>query len=130
MSGRVAPLLLAGLLAGCTAGGSGIAASCVGPSMTLTPTAAAVGEDVTVAVEWLREGCNDYSGADEERPLTDVPVTFVQDGARVPLGTVGGTGERYAGRLTAPVPQQAVPGAAAVVLGEGEAVTADLVVLP
>ena len=83
---------------------------------------------MTVRVEWLHEGCDDHSGADEERPLTDVPVAFVQGGTEVRLGTVSGTGERYAGTLTAVVPPGGVPGAAVVTVGEGS--TAALTVLP
>ena len=126
-AGVVPALLLAALLAGCGRG-PGAAASCVGPQLTLTPARAAVGEDVTVSVEWLREGCNDYSGADEERPLTDVPVVFVQGGTRVLLGTVSGSGDRHAGSLTAPVPGWAGPGTAAVRLEHGGTPSVDLTV--
>jgi hypothetical protein len=126
-TGGTSALLLAALLAGC-GGGGGAAASCVGPTVTLTPARAAVGEDVTVRVEWLREGCNDHTGADEERPLTDVPVTFVQGDTRVPLGTVSGAGDHHAGTLTAPLPE-AAPGAASIELGV-PAEPAELTVLP
>jgi len=115
------------LLAGCSASGPGAAASCVGPAVTLDPARARAGEAVTVTVEWLREGCNDHTGADEERALTDVPVSFVQGGVRVLLGTVSGSGERYTGALPARVPAQAAPGAAEVTLGH---VTTRLTVLP
>ena len=126
-----APLLLlalAALLAGCAGGGAGAAASCVGPLVSLSPASAAVGDEVTVDVEWLREGCNDTPGADEERALIDVPVSFVQGGTEVRLGTVSGTGERYAGTLTTAVPSAGVPGPAVVVVGEGS--SAALTVLP
>jgi len=118
------------LLAGCSAGSAGAAASCVGPVMTVDPAQARGGDPVTVTVEWLHEGCNDHSGADEERPLTDVPVSFVQDGVRVLLGRVSGTGERYTGTLTVPLPAQATPGAAGVALGSAEGTTTRLTVLP
>jgi hypothetical protein len=122
-------LLLALLLAGCGADGLGGAASCVGPSVTLDPVQARVGDDVTVTVEWLHEGCNDHDGADEERALRDVPVSFMQGGTRVLLGTVSGTGERYTGSLAAPVPAEAAPGAAVIAVG-GDGNTADLTVAP
>jgi hypothetical protein len=87
-----------------------------------------VGDDVTVRVDWLREGCDDYSGADEERSPTDVPVVFVQGGTRVPLGTVSGSGDRHAGDLTVPLPE-AAPGAARIELGV-PAEPAEVVVRP
>ena len=116
------------LLVGCGTGGAGAAASCVGPQVTLAPGAAAVGEEITVTVEWLREGCNDHSGADEERPRTDVAVSFVQGESEVPLGTVSGTGERFSGTLTAVVPAVGRPGVATVGVGPGA--SAELTVLP
>jgi hypothetical protein len=128
-TGLVAALLLA-LASGCTSGGAGAgaAASCVGPQVTVSPAEVAVGDDVLVSVEWLREGCNDHTGADEEQPLTDVPVSFVQGDTTVLLGTVSGTGDRYTGSLTAAVPVTGVPGAATVTVLHGNA--APLTVLP
>jgi hypothetical protein len=121
--------VVAVLLTGCGAGGAaGAAASCVGPQLTLVPDRAAAGQQVTLSVEWLREGCDDHTGADEERPLTDVPVSFVQGATTVPLGAVSGTGDRYAGSLTVAVPGDAGPGPAEVRLGAGG--RADLTVLP
>jgi hypothetical protein len=117
------------LATGCGAGGgAGAASSCVGPQLTLVPDRAAVGQEVTVGVEWLREGCDDHPGADEERPLTDVPVSFVQGATEVRLGTVSGTGDRHAGSVTVTVPSSAGPGPAEVRLGAGG--RAGLTVLP
>ena len=119
------------LLAGCAgSGGDEVAAACVGPQLGLAPAAAAVGDDLTVTVEWLREGCDDTGGADEERPVSDVPVVLVQGGTRVQLGTVSGRGDRYAGSLTASVPGEARPGPATVVLEHGGSPAVDLTVLP
>jgi len=110
-----------GLLAGCSAGGGGTsAASCTGPQVTLAPTQAAVGQEVTATVEWLHSGCNDTGGADEERPLVDVPVSFVQGSTTVLLDEVSGAGERYSATLVFPVPAEATPGPAGLaVAGSG-----------
>ena len=119
MGGR-ALVLGALLLAGCGAGGGaggGVAASCVGPQVTLTPAEGPPGTPVTAAFEWLREGCNDHTGADEESALVDVPVSFEPTEGTVQLGTVTGSGERWAATLVFTVPDAAVPGPAAVRLG-------------
>jgi hypothetical protein len=129
MRSPVPALAVLVLLTGCGGGaGGGAAASCVGPQVTLEPDRAAVGDAVSVGVEWLREGCNDYSGADEEHALTDVPVSFVQGGRTVSLGTVSGTGDRFSGQLATAVPAGGVPGPAAVTVGAYGG--ADLTVLP
>ena len=121
--------VVAALLTACAGGGGdGAAASCVGPQVTLEPDRAAVGDVVSVTVEWLRDGCNDYSGADEEHALTDVPVSFVQGGRTVSLGTVSGTGDRFSGQLATAVPAGGVPGPAVVTVGAYG--RADLTVLP
>jgi hypothetical protein len=123
-----AVVLLSALVSSGCAGSGGVAASCVGPQVALTPAEAAVGERVTVTVEWLREGCNDYTGADEERASVDVPVSFVQGDTRVHLGAVSGTGDRFSATLTATVPADGAAGPAEVVVGDSA--TADLTVLP
>jgi hypothetical protein len=127
-----AALLVLGVAAGC--GGPSAAASCVGPTLAVAPAQARVGQEVVVTVDRLHEGCNDYTGADEERALTDVPVGFVQDAVRVPLGTVSGTGDTFAAQLTVRVPAQATPGPARVVVGNGssdvEWLTAEFTVAP
>jgi hypothetical protein len=123
-------LLAAGLLSACGGPPAGVAASCVGPQLTLTPAEGTPGTPVTAAFEWLHEGCNDYSGADEERPLVDVPVTFVQGGLEVPLGTVTGSGERWADALAFGVPDAALPGPAEIRLDGSAAGATPFTVLP
>ena len=122
MGGRAVPvsvlaagLLSAGLLFACGGtGGPGAAASCAGPQVALSPAQGAAGTPVTAGFEWLHEGCDDYSGADEERALVDVPVEFVQGGATLPLGSVTGSGERWADSLVFAVPDAARPGPAEI----------------
>lgn len=110
--------LVAGALSACGhAGDGGVAASCVGPQVVLTPAEGPPGSSVSAAFEWLRQGCNDHSGADEESALADVPVSFEHAGAAVPLGTVTGSGDRWADTLVFTVPDTAVPGPAAIRLG-------------
>lgn len=115
MGGR-ALVLVALLLAGCGSGG-GVAASCVGPQVTLTPTEGPPGTPVTAAFEWLRQGCDDHPGADEESALVDVPVSFDTGGTAVPLGSVTGSGERWADTLVFTVPDTTLPGPAGIRLG-------------
>jgi hypothetical protein len=132
MSGR-AVLLAALLLAGCGAGADGGdgAASCVGPQVALTPAEAVPGAPVTAEFELLHEGCDDHTGADEERAMVDVPVSFVQEGLDVPLGTVTGRGERWTATLEFAVPADSRPGGAAIRLGDaGGAVPGSFTVLP
>ena len=113
-----AAALLAGVLTACgPSGGVGAAGSCVGPQVTLTPAEGTPGSPVTAAFEWLREGCNDHTGADEESALVDVPVTFDSGGTQVPLGSVTGSGERWADTLVFTVPDTALPGPAGIRLG-------------
>jgi len=127
-AGAVAGLAL---LAGCSAGGGGTsAAACAGPQLTLSPAEATVGQQVTATVEWLHSGCDDTGGADEERPLVDVPVSFVQGGTTVLLDEVSGTGERYSATLVFPVPAEATPGPAELTVAGSGVLPATLTVLP
>jgi hypothetical protein len=96
----------------------------------VAPSSAQIGDDVVVVVDRLHEGRNDYDGADEERALTGVPVAFVQDAVRVPLGSVTGAGESFGAQLTFRVPVEAVPGPARVVIGDGDRLMAELTVAP
>ncbi|GAB3353509.1 hypothetical protein [Modestobacter lapidis] len=122
--------LVALLLAGCGAGGGAVAA-CVGPQVTLSPTEGPPGTPVTAEFEWLREGCNDYPGADEETAMVDVPVSFVQGGVEVPLGTVTGRGERWSATLQFTVPDESRPGGAGIRLHHADgAVPTGFTVLP
>jgi hypothetical protein len=133
MGGRgvLASLLAAGLLSGCGGpSGPGAAASCVGPQVTLTPGEGTPGTPVTAAFEWLHEGCNDHSGADEETALVAVPVSFVQGGRTVPLGTVTGRGERWADALVFAVPDAALPGPAEIRLDRSAPGATPFTVLP
>ena len=126
-----AVIVIVGVLAGCGGGGNGTsAASCTGPQVTFSPAQAVVGQEVTATVEWLRSGCDDTGGADEERPLVDVPVSFVQGSTSVPLGEVSAAGARYGATVVFPVPAAAVPGPAGLgVAGFGD-LSATLTVLP
>ena len=124
---------LAGCLAGCggggVGGGVGGGASCAGPQLSVSPTQARPGDQVTVSVEWLHEGCDDTGGPSDERPAT-ATVVFVQGAEETALGTVAGAGETYAATLTAVVPAGATPGVSTVGLGDGWGVGTDVTVLP
>jgi hypothetical protein len=100
--------------------------------VSVTPSSPRAGADVVVTVDRLHDGCDDHDGADEERPLIGVPVTFVQQAVRVPLGTVSGQGETFSARLTFRLPAEAVPGPALVNvgIGDGDGLTAQLTVAP
>lgn len=106
------------LATGCAAGGPGAAAGCVGPELVaLTPDRGSASTSVEMTVEWLREGCNDHTGADEERPSEDVPVYFSQQDGETLVGTMTGAGERYRDTLRFQVPATATPGPAELYLG-------------
>ncbi|MGY1855173.1 hypothetical protein [Modestobacter sp. SYSU DS0290] len=126
-----AVLVLAG---GCTGGGgAGVAGGCTGPQLSVAPAEARVGEEVTISVEWLHEGCDDTGrGLEEERPATASAV-LVQDGAVTTLGALTGRGERFSDQLDVTLPAGAVPGPASVALETGDGSSrggsADLVVL-
>jgi hypothetical protein len=111
----IAPVLLA---TACGPGGTGASASCVGPQLVaLSPDHGPALSSIDVTVDWLREGCNDYSGADEERPWSDVQVYFAQQETRTLVGTMTGAGDRYSATLRFQVPPAATPGPAILYLG-------------
>ncbi|MGY1592506.1 hypothetical protein ACI79D_11055 [Geodermatophilus sp. SYSU D00708] len=113
----LAPVLLASACGhGATAGG---AASCVGLQLVgLSPDRGAALTSTELTVEWLREGCNDHGGADEERARRDVPVYFVREQTNTRVGTVTGSGDRYRATLRFQVPDTATPGPALLYLGD------------
>jgi hypothetical protein len=108
----LAPVLLA------TACGTAASASCVGPQLVaLSPDQGPALASIDLTVEWLREGCNDTNGSDEERARSDVPVFFAQQDDETLVGTVTGSGERYSATLRFQVPDTATPGSAVLSLG-------------
>jgi hypothetical protein len=118
--GRVLGAIVA-LLATAGCGGptteTGAGGSCVGPQAALAPGAAAAGQQVTYTVEWLSVGCRDTDPSDEVvTPLRDVRVEVVQGTGSAVVGTVSGTGPRYAGSLAFVLPGWLRPGTAEVVL--------------
>ncbi|GAB4082435.1 hypothetical protein GCU67_10690 [Modestobacter muralis] len=125
-AGWVLAVVVLALLPGCT----GAQASCAAPEMSVAPSQARVGDQVVVTMARLQESCSGDDGSDEDRPLTEVPVSFVQGGTRVPLARVAGRGDGFAGSITVPVPAQAVPGAALVTAGDTDWLTVPLTVLP
>ena len=128
-----AGLAAAGLLvlAGCSAGGgSASGGSCAPPGVSLDPVQARVGDEVVVAATWLRVGCDDTGHSAEERPLTDVPVSFVQGETRVPLPAMSATGGDSSGSVSFAVPARATAGPAQVVLDAPDAPVVTLTVLP
>ncbi|MGY1813009.1 hypothetical protein [Blastococcus sp. SYSU D00820] len=125
---RAAGLSLALFLTACSGGGGGAAASCAGPHAMVSPPEARVGEEVVLTVDRLFEGCDDTGGTGDERPLTDVPVGFVQGGVRVPVGTVSSTAEDSTGRLVFRVPDSASPGPAQVTVFADDRLAVDLAV--
>ncbi len=120
-------VLVCATLSGCAAG-SAPAASCAAPLVRVAPAEARAGDQVVVTVTGLHEGCNDHNGADEERPMLDVPITFLQGDTGRLVGEVSGTGETYAGRASIAVPADAEPGPATVSVAA--TFTAELIVLP
>ena len=109
----VASLLL---LSAC-GGGAGAAASCVAPRLvTLSPEHGPARTAVSMTVQFLHEGCNDTTGAHEERPRT-VPVYFTQQHVETPVGTMTGAGRLYTATLRFDVPATATRGPAVLSLG-------------
>jgi hypothetical protein len=93
----------------------------------VSPTEARPGQEVAVSVAGLHEGCNDTGGPNEEFPMTDVPVVFVQGDGSEQVGDIS-SDEDFAGSATITIPADATPGAARVgVLGS---FAADVTVLP
>jgi hypothetical protein len=106
------------LLVPACADGGGAAAGCGGfDPVVLSPDSGAPSTSVELTVGWLQEGCNDYPGADEVRPLTDVPVIFSQRDVETQVGTISATEERYRGTMRFEVPATARPGPAELHLG-------------
>lgn len=99
--------------------GGGAAASCVAPLVVLSTDQVAAGDPLTVTGEWWTDGCNDTGqSAGVQAGAIDVPVVFVQSGREVELTTVDGTGQRFEVRADVTVPADAVPGQAAIAVGE------------
>jgi hypothetical protein len=111
----IAPILL--VTACGSSAGTGTAASCVAPQLVaLSPQHGRALTSVSLRVEWLRDGCNDTNGADEESPRT-APVYFSQQHAETRVGTMTGSGRRYTATLRFDVPTNATPGPAVLSLG-------------
>jgi hypothetical protein len=111
----IAPVLL---VTACGSGANaGTAASCVSPQLvTLSPHQGPARTSVSMTVEWLHDGCNDTTGADEERPRT-ATIYFGQQQTETPVGTMTGAGARYTATLRFDIPATAVPGPAVLSLG-------------
>jgi hypothetical protein len=109
------PLLFA---IACGSGGSGGDAACPAPPpASVSPDHGPALTSVTLTVEGLHEGCNDYNGADEERPREDVPVYFTQQDIDMQIGSVTGSGDGYRDSLRFEIPATAEPGPAVLYLG-------------
>jgi hypothetical protein len=106
------------LVSACGSGAdAGAAASCVSPQLvTLSPQHGPARTSVSLTVEWLHEGCNDTTGADEETPRT-APVYFSQQHIETLVGTMTGSGEHFRAALRFDVPATATPGPAVLHLG-------------
>jgi hypothetical protein len=118
-------LLVTACGAGANAGG---AASCVGPQLVaLSPHHGPAQTSIGMTVEWLREGCNDTNGADEEKPRT-APVYFGQQHTETLVGTMTGSGEHYRAALRFDVPSTATPGPAVLYLGSEHQVIGEFTV--
>lgn len=112
------PAVVALMFVAACGAGNGSSASCVGPQLvSLSPDEGAADAAVTLTVEWLRDGCNDYTGADEGRPRKDVPVYFSQRADETLVGTLSGTGAHFRGSIRFLVPTTARPGPATLLLG-------------
>ena len=122
---RRAVLAVAGALgslvpvAACAPPTSGVAASCAGPRLALSPVSAAPGQQVGLSVEWLHSGCADtVPVVDPEGALADVPVEVVQGSTRAVVGTISGRGPQFTGALQFALPEWLRPGPAALVLDD------------
>ena len=128
-AGTVLAVLLVVLLPGCT-GEEAAEVSCAAPEMSVAPSEAHVGDEVVITMARLQQGCSDDDGSVEDRPLTEVPVSFVQGDTRVPLARVAGRGQGFGGSVSFPVPDQAAPGPALVTAGDDDWLTVRFTVLP
>lgn len=119
----VCALAVCAVLAGCAPVGSGAgefgAASCAAPYVETSPRQAQPGEAVTVVGEYYLSGCYDTGEGRRAEPLTELPVSFEQDGRRTGFGRVDAGAE---GMLETQirVPAGAVAGLAEVRVGNAE----------
>ncbi len=91
-------------------------ASCVGPELSVSPTAAAVGESVEVRGRGFGTACNDTSenGETPGRPLGDpdphIQLRIAQHGLTIPLARLGANDDyEFAVRVTVPGGMQPGP---------------------
>jgi hypothetical protein len=80
-------------------------ASCAGPRLTVTPSAARVGDTAEVSGEWFAADCYDSGQSGSPPPLTAMSVTLSQDGRTWTVASsVAADGESYAFRVPIRIP--------------------------
>jgi len=99
------------------AAGGGVAASCVAPTLTITPARFQAGEKVHVSGEWFADGCNDMAidGQPPQAPppFTDMTIELHQGGQTWPVAEdVDAAGDHYAFDVSVTIPDDVKPGKA------------------
>ena len=100
---------------------AGVAASCAGPLVTVSPTSAAAGDDVHVRGRWFAADCYDTGQTGTPPPLTGLELEVMQDGSAWTLARdLDATGEKYELEVTVRLPTELKAGPAVVrVVGYG-----------
>jgi len=123
---RAAAWVTVVLLAGCGPGPTS-AASCAGPTASVSPRTAAAGDEVRVAGRYFTDGCRDTGQGGRDAAEQDVPVVLEQGGATWRLGSADATPDGFDLRVTVTVPAGVRPGPAHVRVGGARPVRVTLV---
>lgn len=108
---------------GCGAGhpvSSGVAASCVGPQITVSPARTVGGSELRIRGYWLSADCNDTGNFGQERPYQNLSIQLQQGARRLTLARgVDAGGVRKSIDLNVKLPRDAAVGRAGIVLLHG-----------
>lgn len=110
----------AGLLAACGSGGqppsrTGTSASCVGPTLAISPTVAHAGDTVQANGEWFAADCYDTGQPGTPPALTAMTIRVSQSGKTwLVAAGIDAAGARYAFHVPIQLPERLRPGTAEV----------------
>ena len=107
------------------AGGEvGVAASCVGPTLSVDPETVRAGDEVTASGEWFAADCYDTGQTGTPPALTDLSLELVQGEKKwLVAAGVDASGERSSFEVPVQLPDELKPGAAHLAVhGYGDAV--------